>query len=246
MTTQGGVSRAVAATVLAVAIGLSLPAYANSYTFTTPAGATSQGQPVSAEAVFTTSSNTVTLQLINLLANPVSVSSLISDIFFTAGGLTSGTGFYSPAASYINVSPGGEAAAGSLNPNGWELTNGLGTYHLNVLCGLPCSTPQGLIIGPGPYSNANASITGPGRGRFPLGQHNPFIDQTATFTLALTGATSDTVISNVVFSFGTEAGQDVLGIPIPAAVWLFGSGLFALIGIARRKQGFVSASSVTA
>jgi hypothetical protein len=242
-TRSTSISGILAATMLAVAIALSPSASANVYTFTTPAGATSQGQPVSAEAIFTTGSNTVTLQLINLLANPVSVSSLISDIFFTAEGLTSGSGLYSPAASYITVSPGGGTAAGSLSPNRWELTNSLGTYHLNVLCGHPCSTPQGLIIGPGPYSNANASITGPGHGRFPLGQHNPFIDQTATFTLALTGASSNTAISNVVFSFGTEAGQNVVAIPIPAAVWLFGSGLFALVGIARRKQGIVRASS---
>jgi hypothetical protein len=231
--------------MLAVAIVLSPSASANVYTFTTPPGATSQGQPVSAEAIFTTGSNTVTQQLINLLANPVSVSSLTSDIFFTAEGLTSGTGLYSPAASYITVSPGGGTAGASLTPNRWELTNGLGTYHLNVLCGHPCSTPQGLIIGPGPYSNANASITGPGHGRFPLGQHNPFIDQTATFTLALTGATAQTVISNVVFSFGTEAGQNVVAIPIPAALWLFASGLVGLIGIARRKPGVGVGSPVT-
>jgi hypothetical protein len=222
MTTQSrGIRSTLAATTLAVAIVLSPSASANVYTFTTPPGATSQGQPVSAEAIFTTASNTVTLQLINLLANPRSVSSLISDIFFTAEGLTSGTGFYSPAASYITVSPGGGTAGGSLNPNSWQLTSGSGTYHLNVLCGHPCSTPQGLIIGPGPYDNANASITGPAHGRFPLGQHNPFIDQTATFTLALTGATAQTVISNVVFSFGTEAGHNVVAVPIPAELCLF-------------------------
>jgi hypothetical protein len=38
----------------------------------------------------------------------------------------------------------------------------------------------------------------------------------------------------VVFSFGTSEGQNV-AVPIPAAIWLFASGLLGLIGIARRK-----------
>ena len=92
-----------------------------------------------------------------------------------------------------------------------------------------CGSPAGLIIGPGPYTNANGSIND-------NDPHNPFVDQSATFTFAVTGATADTVISNVLFSFGTTPGTNV-GIPIPAAVWLFGSGLLGLIAIARRRQG---------
>ena len=56
--------------------------------------------------------------------------------------------------------------------------------------------------------------------------------RTGEVTLALIGATAETLISNVVFSFGTDGSI----IPIPAAVWLFISGLLGLIGIARRKQ----------
>jgi len=93
----------------------------------------------------------------------------------------------------------------------------------------PCGEPAGLIIGPGPYTNAHASIAG-------NGPHNPFANQTVTFTLALADVTASTLISNVVFSFGTETGTNV-AVPIPAAVWLFVSGLLGLIGIARRGQG---------
>jgi len=39
------------------------------------------------------------------------------------------------------------------------------------------------------------------------------------------------VISGVVDSFGSAS-----AVPVPAAVWLFGSGLLGLVGIARRKQ----------
>jgi hypothetical protein len=30
--------------------------------------------------------------------------------------------------------------------------------------------------------------------------------------------------------------DDVVVVPVPAAVWLFGSGLLGLVGIARRKK----------
>ena len=33
-----------------------------------------------------------------------------------------------------------------------------------------------------------------------------------------------------------EGGAEVSAIPIPAAAWLFGSGLLSLVGIARRKK----------
>ena len=109
------------------------------------------------------------------------------------------------------------------------MTNTSGnSYHLDALAG-PATGPATLIIGPGPYTNANGSI----RDNNP---HNPFINTSATWTLAFAGATAGTVISNVVFSFGTTPGANV-PVPIPAAVWLFGSGLLGLIAIARRRQG---------
>ena len=33
-----------------------------------------------------------------------------------------------------------------------------------------------------------------------------------------------------------EGAVDVPAVPVPAAVWLFGSGLIGLVGIARRKS----------
>ena len=210
-------------------------AYANTYTFMTPGGASVDDGPVSASATFVTGTNSVQVTLTNLLSNPTSAGQLLSDIFFIAGGLTSGTGSKSPStASYITVADDGTTSAAT-GPAVWELTNSAGTYHLNGLFGKGAggTGPHDLIIGPpgvgGTYSNANGSIAG-------NEPHNPFINQTATFTLALAGATSSTVISDVIFSFGTEEGSNVAAVPIPAAVWLFGSGLIGLIGIARRKR----------
>ena len=110
---------------------------------------------------------------------------------------------------------------------------------MDALAG-PATGPATLIIGPGPYTNANGSITD-------NDPHNLFIDPSATWTLAFAGATASTVISNVIFSFGTTPGADVgTPVPIPAAVWLFGSGLLALVAIARRRQGRMRGSLAAA
>ena len=64
----------------------------------------------------------------------------------------------------------------------------------------------------------------------------------ATINLtALVAGTSDLVILNSEFFSATALLDPVLlsgtvnSVPVPAAVWLFGSGLLGLIGIARRK-----------
>jgi len=208
-------------------------AYANIYTFMTPGGASVDDGPVSASATFITGTNSVLVTLTDLLSNPTSAGQLVSDVFFTASGLTTGTGGANiPSATYIDVASNGTTSSGACCAD-WKLTNTNDVYHLTGLGGNPYSGPDYLIIGPpgagGTYSNANGSIAG-------NKPHNPFINQTATFSLALSGATSSTVISNVIFSFGTQEGSNVAAVPIPAAVWLFGSGLIGLIGIARRNR----------
>ena len=226
------------AVAAAAMLSFASPASSAVYFFSTPAGSTADGQPVNATAQFTTSLNQISLVLTNLQANPTSIIQAISDLFFTAtnGGtnLTTGTALYTPTANYIAIGAGG-AVSGASAPAaaGWDLSNTAGTYHLDKLCGHnTCGNPAGLIIGPGPYTNANGSIA---RNR----PHNPFVDQSATFTFAVAGATADTLISNVVFSFGTSPGTNV-PVPLPAAVWLFGSGLLGLMAIARRRNGVLT------
>jgi hypothetical protein len=68
------------------------------------------------------------------------------------------------------------------------------------------AAPSDLIIGPGPYDNANGSIDG-------NGPHNPFINQSATFTATDPSITDATTITDVVRSFGTQFGVDAGGIP---------------------------------
>jgi len=209
--------------------GLSTAAFANFYSFTSLPGATLDGLPVSATAQFTTAPGTITLALTNNISNPTSVIQAISDISFTASGVTGGGGLQTPTANLVTIGDDKSPLVG--NPQ-WLLTNTSGNnYHLDALAG-PATGPASLIIGPGPYTNANGSIDS-------NDPHNPFINTSATWTLAFAGATASTVISNVVFSFGTQPGENVPGVPIPAAVWLFGSGLLALVAIARRRHGGV-------
>jgi hypothetical protein len=219
----------LAATMLGAVFGLA-PAHAGVYTFSTPSGSMSfDGKPLDATATFTTSAGLITLVLTNL--QPTSTASqLLSDVYFTASGVTgTGAGSFQPSGAYINVASctptgsctGARSAAGAQNLP-WTLTATGSDFHLN---GLGNPGAAGLIIGPS--TNANASING--------SVHNPYLDGTATFLLALSGVTAATTISNVAFSFGTN-GETIVPVPIPAAVWLFGSGLLGLIGIARRRQ----------
>lgn len=61
----------------------------------------------------------------------------------------------------------------------------------------------------------------------------------AISSLAGTASVSFNVASGTIYAFGADATgniyTDVNAVPVPAAVWLFGSGLISLIGVARRK-----------
>lgn len=73
------------------------------------------------------------------------------------------------------------------------------------------------------FSNANNQNAFSGSGSTAASVTDPFsLTIVANITHAVTGGTS---------SFDAE----IRAVPIPAAVWLFGSGLLGLIGISRRK-----------
>jgi hypothetical protein len=213
---------------IAVAVGLSGTALAGSFTFETAAGATNgDGNPVDARVVFATSLNTITISLTNLLATQQDVGQNISDLFFKLSSTAnSGSITTDGLDPLVNVADGGTATSGGTGTAGWALTFSAVTgFHLDGLNGAdftPAHTILGAPDGSGVYSSANSSIAG-------NDPHNPFINQTATWTLAITGITANTLVTSATFSFGTQSGDNVPGIPgVPD-----GGSTIAFLGLAR-------------
>jgi hypothetical protein len=197
-------------------------AMANTVTFV---GSGSQsGQPVNAKAEITTSLNTVTVDLSNLLtaAEMVTVAQNLSDLSFTLSG-TFASGLVSDAnrtysGKLIDVAPSGAVSTNGgdgipASYNGWDFSNSGSTFLLEDLGSIagPSQTIIGGTAGSSTaYSNAGGSIAG-------NGPHNPFLQGAAHFVLTIAGVTASTNITAATFSFGTTLGNNIPGTlqPVP-------------------------------
>jgi hypothetical protein len=220
---------AVAAVAVLTACGGT--AQATVITFSTAPGATEAGgNPVSATATFTTSDGSINIQVTNTLVNPTTIAQNISDLAFTlSSGQTSGTLSGSSGLSRTVASDGTFVDNGVVSPTAWTLD--ATALHLTVLGnGQPKQTIIGAPDGSGVYSNANNSIAG-------NDPHNPFLAGTVSFDVAIAGLTAGDTVTSVTFSFGTDAGNDVPGVPEPTSMLLMG-GIFAGLGVFgyRRKK----------
>jgi hypothetical protein len=201
--------------------------------FSTAPGSTELGgNPVSATAVFETSTNTVTLTVTNTLINPTTVAQNISDLFFKVStGQTSGT-LTSVSGTPINVAANGTFDIAFVGSTHWVLQFLNSGFYLNDLSG---GQPEQTIIGAtdasGVFSNANNSIAG-------NDPHNPFLSGPVTFILAIPGVDANSSITDVSFSFGTTAGNNVPGIPVPepTSLLLIGLGLLGAAAFGRKLK----------
>jgi hypothetical protein len=223
-------------------------AKADIVTFVTPTGSTSTGgDPISASATFTTSGGTLTIVLKDLQGNPKDAAQLLSDLSFTLGhgGTLTGASQTGASSQELTVNGNGTFSVGAnlttVAAVGWVFTNSTTTGTLDVLQGPGHAGPAHLIIGPpgGPtYSNANGSIAG-------NGPHNPFLNQSATFTITGPGIDDGTTVTAATFSFSTTEGSSLIPgtlsttpVPAPPALVLGlvgAAGLFAMQAWTRKR-----------
>jgi hypothetical protein len=201
-------------------------------TYVTPSASTTSDGVVNASAVFVTGPGTLTVTLNDLLANPTSAGQLLSNFAFSLSSSLSASVDMNSSARERIVNSDQSFTAGSMVSTGWALqASGAGGVMLCMICPnngspSPSNPPSHLIIGAGPYTNANGSIAG-------NKPHNSFLDESATFTISDSIFTSATVPANVVFGFGTQFGSDVNGelsagisaVPERNTLLLIGTGL---------------------
>jgi hypothetical protein len=191
--------------VLALLAAGSLSINAGTTCVTPDGSSNASGQALSASASFTISTDTVTVQLANLQADPRSAAQLLNAVSFNlSNGATAGT-LSSSSGLLRRVKRGGSFTDLGISTTGWALGNdSTGALQLCVLCtDLGAVGPHQLMIGDpgtsGNYSNANASIAG-------NGPHNPFLAGTATFVLNVPGVDDTTSVTSATFFFSTAEG----------------------------------------
>jgi hypothetical protein len=148
----------------------------------------------SATATITTENNEIIVVLSSGQANPTGAGQEVSGIKFTLGNTPTSASLTSAAGTLIDIARGGTVTSDTGVINHWGVAQSGSTLTLATAgTGAVGGKPIDLIIGPGPYTNANPSITG----------RNAQIAGPGTFILSAPGVTRGTTITSVAIEFGT-------------------------------------------
>jgi hypothetical protein len=219
-------------------------AHATSITYT--ATGTGSDGALSASAAFVTSTGLLQITLSNTLSASSIISSgqALSDISFTLSNPPGTLGATTASGQMGNVSSTGVVTYTSGSPlrflgQGPAPPNGSGAFSIvgstitmeAIGGGQPSEMILPFLANGGTYTNVNNGVQ----------NFDPYTIGPATFTLALSGVTAGTTISNVNFSFGTGPDTFLPGVPSTPAVpetsslLMLGTGIVGAAGMIRRR-----------
>lgn len=216
-------------------------AFAVPFTFTFSGTSPTDGRAQNASAVFTTTSNSLTIVLTNTggAGQIGGITSVLDGIAFTFSSDPTSialTGASSAHGTITCTSSGCGAPTGSTTDNttffGWTVGNTLSNPLLAA--GAGSYKPDGIV-------NGNVTNTD----GIKNAEHNPFLDGPVTFNLSLGGLTGAPSITGVDFYFGTgpdiQTGtnsnlQGPSTVPEPGSVVLLATGML-LLAWALRPRG---------